>query len=291
MRARTAVVVAVGVLMIVVTSCDLRTLAIPGDAPVRYRDQVFANVTKTSNIAYGSAVDQKAQTQTLLLDMYAPTGDTNTGRPAIVWVHGGSFTGGDKTSAELVDESNYFSRQGYVNVSINYRLSPTGCFPVTAGCLTGITDAKHDAQGAVRFLRANAATYGIDPTRIAIGGSSAGAITALNVAYGPEDVGDSGNPGFPSTVRAALSLSGAAILTTPSPGEAAALLFHGDADPLVPYSWATSTVTNATNAGLTVYLTTFAGAGHVPYLQNRQTILDQTTDFVYWTMDLAHAAT
>ena len=58
----------------------------------------------------------------------------------------------------------------------------------------------------------------------------------------PEDVGNSGNPGFASTVRASVSLSGARILTTPNPGEAAALLFHGTADSLVPYQWALDTV-------------------------------------------------
>ena len=141
----------------------------------------------------------------------------------------------------------------------------------------------------MRYLRANAAALKVDPNRIAIAGSSAGAITALNVGYGPEAVGNSGNPGFPSTVRAAVSLSGAAILTTPNPGEAAALLFHGDADPLVPYQWAVNTVNAAEAAGLQVNLTTWPGEGHVPYVEHRQQILDQTRNFLYWTLDLAHA--
>ena len=49
--------------------------------------------------------------------------------------------------------------------------------------MAAIQEAAADAQTAVRFLRTNAATYGIDANRIAIGGSSAGAITALNVGY------------------------------------------------------------------------------------------------------------
>jgi carboxylesterase type B len=213
-----------------------------------------------------------------------------TDRPAIVWVHGGSFRAGDKTSPEIVDEATTFAKKGFVNVSINYRLSPNGCTTVSAECLTAIVDAKHDAQAAVRFLRARADDYGVDEDRIAIGGTSAGAITALNVGYGPEDVGDSGNPGFASTVRAAVSLSGARILTTANPGEAAALLFHGTEDTLVPYQWALDTVAEAQAAGLLAFLTTFEGAGHVPYTQNRTTILDQTTNFLYWTLDLTHAA-
>ena len=60
----------------------------------------------------------------------------------------------------------------------------------------------------MRWLRANAATYGIDPTRIGIGGESAGAITATLVGLLSEDVGTSGNPGWPSTVGGFVSVSG-----------------------------------------------------------------------------------
>jgi pimeloyl-ACP methyl ester carboxylesterase len=89
-------------------------------------------------------------------------------------------------------------------------------------------------------------------------------------------------------VRSAVSLSGCRALTNPVGGDPPILDFHGDADPLVPYQSAVDTVNAATAVGDTAYLTTFPGAGHVPYLQNRQTILDQTTNFLYWTMDLIH---
>ena len=100
-----------------------------------------------------------------------------------MWVHGGSFSGGNKTSPELVDEATTFSEEGYLNVSIDYRLESPGCSGTLSNCADAIREAAADAQTAVTFLRTNAATYGIDPTRIAIGGSSAGAITALNVGY------------------------------------------------------------------------------------------------------------
>jgi carboxylesterase type B len=290
MRRRLLLLV-LAVLSVVAIGCDLR-LATPTDpAPLRYRDAIFTSVTTTSNIVYGSAVNQSGQTVSLTLDAYRPVGDTVTSRPAIVWVHGGSFSSGSKTSAELVDEATTFAKKGYVNVSINYRLS-TGCSASspTATCVTSIVDAKHDAQAAVRFLRANAATYGVDPNRIAVAGTSAGAITALNVGFDPTDPGTSGNPGYSSAVRAAVSLSGAAVLTTPSAGDAHSLLFHGTADSLVPYQWAVDTQTNARAAGLVSELTTWTGGGHVPYVQHRTEILDQTQNFLYWTMDLAHAA-
>jgi dipeptidyl aminopeptidase/acylaminoacyl peptidase len=273
----------------VTAGCNLITP--PGPAPLRYRDAVFTNVTKISNVTYGSAVDQQGQTITLKLDVYSPTNDPVTSRPAIVWVHGGSFSSGDKSSAELVDEANTFAKKGYVNVSINYRLWPGGCSAggPTANCVQAIIDAMHDAQAAVRFLRANAATYGVDSDRIAIGGTSAGAITALNVGYNPDDVGTSGNPGPSSAVKGAVSLSGAKILGRAGPGDASSLLFHGTADPLVPYQWAVNTANEAHGAGLSAFLTTWEGEGHVPYTQHRTQILDETRNFLYFELDLAHA--
>ncbi len=257
----------------------------PGDAPLRYRDLVFAAATVTSNITFGSAVNASGQTVTLRLDAYTPTGDTVTERPAIVWVHGGSFSSGDKTSPELVDEATTFARKGYVNVSINYRLEPGGCSAgaPTLACVTAILEAMQDAQTAVRFLRTNAATYGIDPTRIAIGGSSAGAITALNVGFGTSE-----DPS--AAVAAAVSLSGGRIGPTINAGDAPSLLFHGTSDVVVPYQWAVDTFNAATTAGLDSFLTTWAGAGHVPYVAHRTEIIDQTTNFLYWEMDLTNAA-
>jgi acetyl esterase/lipase len=279
-------------LLLVLVACD--PLATPtGPAPLRYRDDVFSSVTKTADVTYGTAVDQDGRTVTLKLDLYQPTGDTVTARPAIVWVHGGSFCCGNKSSAELVDEANVFARKGYVNVSIDYRLASGGCTGSADlnTCLTAIVQAREDAQTAVRFLRQKATTYRIDPTRIAIGGSSAGAITALNVGYTPENPGPGDHQGFSSAVRAVQSISGAELVSGPiGAGDAPALLFHGTNDALVPYAWAQSTVDRATEAGLLALLRTWEGGGHVPYAEHRTQILDETRNFFYSQMDLAHAA-
>src|SRR5215471_14716030 len=204
MKRRVLVVLTVLALTVAAAGCDWRTIDPPGAVPLRYRDKIFGTVVKTSDIEYGTATNLSHQSITLTLDMYEPKNDTVTKRPVIVWVHGGSFSSGDKTSPELVDEANTFSKKGYVNVSINYRLSATGCSAAapTSSCILAIQNSMHDAQAAVRFLRANASTYGVDPDRIAIGGTSAGAITALDVGYNPDDPGTSGNPGFSSAVGA-----------------------------------------------------------------------------------------
>jgi para-nitrobenzyl esterase len=265
----------------------------PGPAPLRYRDDVFPSVATTADVTYGTAVDNTGQTVALKLDLYEPAGDTVTSRPAIVWVHGGSFCCGSRTSPEIVEEANVFARKGFVTVSIDYRLVAGGCTAGAPleGCVTGIRFAREDAQTAVRFLRRYADTYRVDPTRIAIGGSSAGAITALNVGYSAENPGPGDHQGHSSAVRAVQSLSGAELASGPiGPGDAPALLFHGTNDRLVPYSWAQSTVDRATAAGLLAVLRTWEGAGHVPYSQNRTQILDETRNFFYSQLDLANAA-
>jgi acetyl esterase/lipase len=257
----------------------------PGTAPLRYRDDVFTNVTVTSNQVYGSAVNLSGQTITLTFDFYEPTGDAITLRPLIIWVHGGSFCCGDKTSGELVDEANVFGKKGYVSASINYRLESPGCSAgsPTVQCVQAINEAYQDAQTAVRFFRTNAATYGIDIDRIAMGGSSAGAITALNVGAGVTE-----NP--TAAIAAAVSLSGAKLLNSIDANDSPMMLFHGTSDTVVPYQWAVNTYNEATNAGLDCFLTTWVGAGHVPYVQHRTEILDQTRNFLWWEMDLGNAA-
>ena len=273
------------VLVIVAAGCDWPNIIPPGNAPVRYRDPIFNAVTVTSDVTYGSAVNLEGQTITLQLDMYQPTGDTVTSRPAIVWVHGGSFCCGSKTSPELVDEATTFSKEGYLNVSIDYRLESPGCSGSFSNCVAAIQEAAADAQTAVRFLRTNAATYGIDPNRIAIGGSSAGAITALNVGYSSSE-----DPS--ASVRAALSISGAQLVVgTISAGDAPAIDFHCTTDPLVNYQWAVDTINKAKAKGLDAFLESWNETCHVPYVEHRQQILDQSRNFLWWEMDLAHAAT
>lgn len=289
---RRLLVVLAFLLVFVTAACD--PLATPsGPAPLRYRDEIFSTVTKTADITYGSAVNLSGQTVTLKLDMYRPAGDTVTSRPAIVWVHGGSFSSGTKTSPEIVDQATEFAKKGYVTAAISYRLEPGGCTGSVSVqvCIGAVGEAREDAQTAVRFLRSQAASYGIDTTRIAIGGTSAGAITALNVGYTPESPGTGDHQGFSSSVGAVQSLSGSMLASGPiDAGDAPALLFHGTADNAVPYSWAVTTTDQAEAAGLVTVLRTWEGAGHVPYYENRQQILDETRNFFYSQMKLADAA-
>jgi acetyl esterase/lipase len=285
---RGLVAVAVVIATALVAGCELPKPA--GDAPLRYRDAVFTNVTKTSDLQYGQAPDANNNPVALKLDLYQPTGDTETKRPALVWVHGGSFSAGDKTNVVPVDVANTFAKLGYVVVSINYRLLGSGCVANPSSCTVAALEAQHDAEAAVRWLRANAATYKIDTDRIGIGGESAGGITATLVGVHSEDPGSSGNPGYPSSVRGFVSVSGGLPSGLfASTGDAWGLLFHGTADTTVDPDWSRQTTQALADAHVPVWLQLQYGAGHVPWAQYRSLYLQQADYFLYFAMDLAHA--
>jgi dienelactone hydrolase len=275
----------------VVTGCTVARP--PGDSPLRYRDAIFSTVAVTSNIQYGTAPDANGAPVALRLDLYQPPASaTQTDRPALVWVHGGGFSGGDKSNIVPVDVANTFAKMGYVVVSINYRLLGSGCVanPGATQCTIAALEAQHDAQAAVRWLRANAATYRIDPTRIGIGGESAGGITATLVGLHSEDVGTSGNPGPASTVGGFVSISGGLPNGVfASPGDSPGIFFHGTADNVVPSNWSDVTTAKMLESGVGAWLQHQDGAGHVPWGQYRSLYLEQTNYFLYLVLDLAHA--
>ena len=99
-------------------------------------------------------------------------------------------------------------------------------------------DAQHDMQAAVRYARAHADELGIDPDKIAVGGSSAGGIIALMTAFNEATPGNSGNPGYPSGVAAAVSHAGAYVPILqgafPLPGAPPIAIYHGTTDNQVP---------------------------------------------------------
>ena len=252
----------------------------------RYRDPIFATTTTTSNIAYGAAINRFTnQLETLRLDVHEPAGDGDAGRAAFVMVHGGGFVGGDKADAQIVSLCRQLAQRGYFTVSINYRLMPQNQ-PITAQT---ITDAKDDAKAAVRYLRANLASYRLDTNRIAIGGSSAGGFTALAVGYITGE-GSSGNPGYPSNVRAIVDLWGALLdVNVIETGEAPVCIVHGTNDPTVPYVNATNIHARAQQVGVYSELHPLQGAGHAPW-NLTSTFLPEIVTFLWEQMSLVQLA-
>ncbi|MCC7231849.1 MAG: carboxylesterase family protein [Bacteroidia bacterium] len=279
----------------------------------RYDQEVFSLVNITNDILYGSNTDANGAQVSLTLDVYEPAGDTLAMRPLIIWAHGGSFISGTKNDNDVVTLSQHFALRGYVCASINYRLGIP--FPMNeTNAQKAVFRAVQDMRAAVRFFRKDAAgpnVYKIDPSLIFCGGSSAGAFTALHLAYLddtseiPSQIdttqmggleGNSGNPGFASTTNAVLNLCGAlGNKTWMHPGDVPLLSMHGTQDQVVPY--ATDTIyllgvfpvmvvdgsysinEYANLIGVPNEMYTFYGAGHVPYAGNIQ-YMDTTIRFV-----------
>ena len=131
------------------------------------------------------------------LDLYLPEkADPSGKKPLIVWVHGGAWLGGSKTPCPALR----FVNQGYAVASINYRLSQHATFPAQL----------EDCKAAIRWLRANAAQYHIDPNRIGVWGASAGGhLVALLGTTGDVKEFDVGpNAGVSSRVQAVCDFFG-----------------------------------------------------------------------------------
>ena len=116
----------------------------------RYATEVFPNHTLTSNINYGANTTFSGANNSLKLDFYEPTGDSELNRPLIIWVHGGSFLGGSKTDQDMTVLSQRFARKGYACASIDYRL---GFFPIdSANAVKAVVRAVQDLKAAIRFF-------------------------------------------------------------------------------------------------------------------------------------------
>ena len=124
------------------------------------------------------------------MDIYAPYGDTLTKRPLIIFAFGGGFIQGSRDEDYVKRTCRRFAQAGYVAAAIDYRIgfSIPGLFPnPTEELMRVFFRAMQDMRGATQWFRANADlagnAYRIDPDMVLIGGASAGAITALMVAY------------------------------------------------------------------------------------------------------------
>jgi acetyl esterase/lipase len=156
-------------------------------APRVVRDVTFARVDQSE----------------LRLDLYMPP----SGAPPvglIVWVHGGAWRAGSRSSVEVQG----LVARGWAIASVDYRLSPVAPFPAQV----------HDIKAAVRFLRAHAAEYGYPTSPVVIAGSSAGAHLAALVGVSNGERELEGNVGADtaqrSDVQAIVSLFCASNLTT-----------------------------------------------------------------------------
>ncbi len=208
--------------------------------------------------------------------------------PAVVCIHGGGFRAGSREGYNKTCLT--LAQNGYVAATISYRLAPKFQFPA----------AVHDTKAAVRWLRANAAKYKIDPARLGVTGGSAGGhlVQFLGVTAGVKQFeGTGGNAGQSSAVTCVVNYYGPSdftqsygksvdahevlplwfggnletqrpkhILGSPlhwvTPLAAPTLLIHGTEDKYVAYEQATWLADRLKASGVEVELLTLTGAGH-----------------------------
>ena len=189
----------------------------------------------------------------LKMDIYLPQDDTSKLRPLLMLIHGGAFFNGDKASEAYVKWSRHFASMGFVVASINYRM---GFLPSADQIDCAGYRAVQDANAAMRFMLHNATKYRINSEWIFVGGTSAGAITALNLAFmrnnnRPKsthgnmvkaDLGDieSVSPQYKETfrVKAVANMWGAVHdIGMIGNAKTSIISFHGDADNIVPYGY------------------------------------------------------
>lgn len=180
-----------------------------------YTVQIDSDITYAKGLAY--TMKNNLFEMDLELDMYYPD-NTSEARPLFMFIHGGGFTGGSKTSADIVDMAKYYAARGWVFASINYRttehlgsfsgLSETEVLETFTGIApqewmqhaqenvekpsdfmksTAMYAAQRDSKAALRWLVANSDMYGIDTNYITVGGNSAGAVATIALGISDQD--------------------------------------------------------------------------------------------------------
>lgn len=253
----------------------LALLSIPAAA----QRAVPEDVEVRRDVEYGVVGDVS-----LKLDVYRPKKRPEGLMPAIVWIHGGGWRQGDKNNAANAIAA---ARRGFFAVSVNYRLSGEAPFPA----------AIEDCKGAIRWVRATAKDWGVDPDRIGVWGSSAGGHLALLAGCADEAAGLEGKSGYAkvsSRVQAvcswfgpsdfskagavsedpvALFLGGtreekpeayakASPVTYASKDDPPVLMVHGDRDTTVRLQQSEVMLKVLTEAGAKAELVTVRNAGH-----------------------------
>lgn len=228
----------------------------------------------------------------LTLDLYRVTAAKGA-RPLVIYVHGGGWMGGHTRQSGAF--SNFpgvlaeLAGRGYIVASLEYRLSREAPFPA----------AIDDVRAAIRFLRANAARFGLDPARVAIWGGSAGgqlaALATLDCGSSPRG-DDKANAGQSECVQAGVSWYGihdfatmpkdaipraenlyldcppgqcpadrvwaASAVTHADPRDPPLLLLHGTGDKTVPVSQSEELAAKLKAVGAPYEITLFPGIGH-----------------------------
>jgi len=259
-------------------SLTMTTVDIPASPAVGVDPAKLGSVEK--DVIYGNAGGVP-----LKMDVYYPKKAEGT-VPAVLYVHGGAWTKGSKELGPSMNDVKVLLERGYLVACIDYRLAPQYKFPAQI----------EDVKCAVRYLRANAAEYGIDSGHIgAMGGSAGGHLVSLLGLSGDQDFNSSGgNAGQSARVQAVIDMYGpsdisvvpggvdqvlltqvfgaadrsAAVIRQASPvsyvsaDDPPFLIIHGEKDPLVPVGQSELLCAALKEVGVPVELLRVKNAGH-----------------------------
>jgi acetyl esterase/lipase len=170
----------------------------------------LADVTVHENVPYASVGGLE-----LHLDVYEPPDRGSQARPAVILIHGGGWMSFDKST--MTGMGHFLARSGFVTFAVDYRL--------LKGTENRWPAQLDDVQRAVRWVRANAGKYGVNPERIGAFGHSAGA--QLAALLGMEDTRDNSDPAlakYSSRVHAVVDVSGPTDFTVEHDPEDVAFL-------------------------------------------------------------------
>lgn len=248
---------------------------------VRYADSLIPSLHPTRLVPYKRAGERE-----LRLHVFQPPGwKAFDRRPAFVAIHGGGWSGGDAT--RIYPFTDYFAREGFVAVSVEYRL-----YKPSAGVT--VFDCVQDGRSAVRYLRAHAQEFGIDPARIVVSGASAGGHVAVATTLfsgfddPKEDAKISAEPNalvlfYPVIDTSTAGYGNAKIgarWRELSPahnvraGLPPTLVFHGTGDATTPFAGAELFHDEMRKAGNRVELDVRPGGGHGYLLMDRASFED-----------------
>jgi len=279
------------------------TAATPAPARRRRPPKLPKGVRMLADLTYG-----RGGGRDLKLDLFLPKEDERR-HPAIVFIHGGGWSGGAK--GQFWNQAAYLAGEGYAAACVEYRLSGEARFPA----------AVEDCKCAIRWLRAHAKPYQVDPERIAVGGGSAGAHLAAMVGVTDRTAGLEGAGGYgdvSSRVRAVVAFNGVFDMfammrggNIPKPitlflgggpdearknyelaspirhvdkGDPPFLLLHGTGDSTVPFEQSKAMQKKLKSVGVTAELFAAEGANHgffnrppwyEPTLQRMKRFLDE----------------
>ncbi len=171
-----------------------------------------AGIRKIENLAYADNPHPRQY-----LDLYLPE-QIDAPVPVILWVHGGGWITGDKAGGPALQ----LAARGFAVASMNYRFSHDAIFPAQL----------HDCKAAVRFLRAHASQYGMNPQHIGAWGASAGghlvSMLGLTTNHEPFE-GTLGNPNQSSSVQAVVDWFGPTDFITLGSRDTRTQFLGGDA--------------------------------------------------------------